>query len=122
MDWSEQGRKIKGRGRTVVASDKKGDNFVGVCVHALVGSLVPTENTLVWSEGPMRIMAERLESCRVGVGHPISDTNHGWNSPVWVAWRTYRGPPCSLTIHFAFCESFPCGRKILIFGTEQTQI
>lgn len=46
MDWSEQGRKIEGR-RTVVASDKKGASFVGVCVHALVGSLVPTENALV---------------------------------------------------------------------------
>lgn len=37
MDWSEQGEKKQ---RTVLAADKRGDAFVGVCVQAVVGSQV----------------------------------------------------------------------------------
>lgn len=46
-----------------------------VCVHALVGSLVPMVNGLVWDEGTMTSMAEPLCSSRVGAGHPIRGAN-----------------------------------------------
>lgn len=73
MHWSEQGREIK---RTVVASDKKGDSFVAVCVRALVGSSVPTVHALVRSEGPMRVTAGPLQGCSAGVGNLVR-TDHG---------------------------------------------
>ena len=97
MHWSEQGRET--RRRTVVASDEKGDAFVAICVHALVGSSVPTVNTLVWREGLVRVTAGPLQGCSVGGGHRIR-TVGGWVSPVWAAQWTGREPPPS---HNSFC-------------------